>query len=133
MATTPAKRACSVCGTLLADDSPYCPVCALQQALGTQSYSDSDRASELRYEHYTVLQNAVGEPFELGRGAMGVTYKAFDVRLQRPAALKIIHSKLLSDESVRLRFIREARAAASVRHPNVASVFHIGESGGNYY
>ncbi|HEX4202478.1 MAG TPA: hypothetical protein VHY59_13235, partial [Chthoniobacterales bacterium] len=76
MATTPAKRACSVCGTLLADDSAYCPVCAFQQALGTQTYSVS--SSELRFEHYTVLQNAEGKPFELGHGAMGVTYKAFD-------------------------------------------------------
>jgi TolB-like protein/Flp pilus assembly protein TadD len=64
---------------------------------------------------------------------MGVTYKAFDVRLQRPAALKIINAQLLGNESARARFIREARAAASVRHQNVASVFHIGESGGNYY
>ena len=91
------------------------------------------RLRELRFEHYTVLQNAEGKPFELGRGAMGVTYKAFDVHLQRPAALKIINSKLFGNESARLRFVREARAAASVRHQNVASVFHIGESGGNYY
>src|SRR5260370_4901932 len=64
---------------------------------------------------------------------MGVTYKAFDVHLQRPAALKIINAQLLGNESARHRFVREARAAASVRHQNVASVFHIGESGGNYY
>jgi serine/threonine protein kinase len=133
VATTPAKRACSVCGTLLADDSPYCPVCALQQALGTQTYSELNTSSELRFEHYTVLQNAEGKPFELGRGAMGVTYKAFDVRLQRPAALKIINAQLFGNESARARFVREARAAASVRHQNVASVFHIGETGGNYY
>ena len=133
MATTPAKRACSVCGTLLADDSPYCPVCALQQALGTQTYSDSDRSAELRFEHYTVLKNAEGKPIELGRGGMGVTYKAFDVHLQRAAALKIINVQLLGNESARARFIREARAAASVRHQNVASVFQIGETGGNYY
>ena len=133
MATTPAKRACSVCGTLLADDSPYCPVCALRQALGTQTYSVSNISSELRFEHYTVLQNAEGKPFELGRGGMGVTYKAFDVHLQRPAALKIINAQLFGNESARARFIREARAAASVRHQNVASVFHIGECAGNYY
>jgi serine/threonine protein kinase/Tfp pilus assembly protein PilF len=133
VATTPAKRACSVCGTLLADDSPYCPVCALQQAFGTQSYSDSNSSSELRFEHYTVLQNAEGKPLELGRGAMGVTYKAFDVHLQCPVALKIINAKLFADSSARLRFVREARAAASVRHPNVASVLHLGESGGNYF
>jgi hypothetical protein len=118
---------------LLADDSAYCPVCALQQALGTQTYSDSNRSSELRFDHYTVLQNTEGKPFELGRGGMGVTYKAFDVHLQRPAALKIINAQLLGNESARGRFIREARAAASVRHQNVASVFQIGETSGNYY
>ena len=90
MATTRAKRACSVCGTLLADDSAYCPVCALQQALGTQTYSNSNSSSELRFEHYTVLQNAEGKPFELGRGAMGVTYKAFDV--ERPKREAIRHA-----------------------------------------
>jgi hypothetical protein len=83
----------------------------LQQALGTQTCSDSNRSSELRFEHYTVLQNAEGKPFELGRGGMGVTYKAFDVHLQRPAALKIINAQLLGNESAQARFIREARAA----------------------
>lgn len=128
-----AKRACPACGALLPEAGESCPVCALRQALGTQTYSHSNTSSELRFEHYTVLQNGEGKPFELGRGAMGVTYKAFDVHLQRPAALKIINAQLLGNESVQARFIREARAAASVRHQNVASVFHIGESGGNYY
>jgi serine/threonine protein kinase len=133
VATTPAKRACPVCGALLADDSAFCPVCAFQQALGTQTYSVSNSSSELRFEHYTVLKEAQGKPLELGRGGMGVTYKAFDVHLQCPVALKIIKAQLFGNESARLRFIREARAAASVRHSNVASVFHIGESCGNYY
>ncbi len=57
---------------------------------------------------------------------MGVTYKAFDVDLRCPVTLKVINDKYLGDESARLRFLREARAAASVRHPNVASVFHLG-------
>ena len=61
-----------------------------------------------------------GKPLELGRGAMGVTYKAFDVDLQCPVTLKVISEKYLGDESARLRFLREARAAARVRHPNVA-------------
>jgi serine/threonine protein kinase/RNA polymerase subunit RPABC4/transcription elongation factor Spt4 len=133
VATTQGKQACSVCGTLLADDSAYCPVCALRGALEIQRDSGSEIASELRFEHYTVLKNAEGKPLELGHGGMGVTYKAFDVHLQCPVALKIIKAQLFGNESARLRFIREARAAASVKHPNVASVFHIGESGGNYY
>jgi serine/threonine-protein kinase len=64
---------------------------------------------------------------------MGVTYKAVDVHLQRPVALKIINVRLIGDASARHRFVREARAAASVRHPHVASVFHLGESGGKYF
>jgi serine/threonine protein kinase len=48
-------------------------------------------------------------------------------------ALKVIGEKYLADESARLRFLREARAAASVRHPNVAPVFHLGRTGQNYF
>jgi hypothetical protein len=57
VATTPAKRACSVCGTLLAEDSPYCPVCALRGAAETQSDSISDASSELHFEHYRSLES----------------------------------------------------------------------------
>ena len=64
---------------------------------------------------------------------MGVTYKAFDVDLRCPVTLKVISEKYLGDESARLRFLREARAAASVRHPNVASVFHLGRTDENYF
>jgi serine/threonine protein kinase/Flp pilus assembly protein TadD len=133
VSTTPAKRACPVCGTLLPEEGAFCPVCALRGALETQSNLVKDSSSDLRFEHYMVLQNPEGKPFELGRGAMGVTYKAFDPRLQRPVALKIINPQLFGNYSARRTFVREARAAASVRHQNVASVFHIGESSGNYY
>src|ERR1700751_724505 len=74
-----------------------------------------------------------GKPVELGRGAMGVTYRAFDVDLHCPVTLKVISERYLGDESARLRFLREARAAASVRHPNVASVFHLGRTGSSYF
>jgi len=63
----------------------------------------------------------------------GVTYKAFDVNLRCPVTLKVISERYLGDESARLRFLREARAAASVRHPNVASVFHLGRTGENHF
>jgi serine/threonine protein kinase len=64
---------------------------------------------------------------------MGVTYKAFDIDLRCPVTLKVISEKYLGDESARLRFLREARAAAKIRHPNVASVFHLGRTGDNYF
>src|SRR5260370_33983901 len=64
---------------------------------------------------------------------MGVTYKAIDTHLRCPVALKIISAQFIGNESARSRFLREARAAASVCHPNVATVHHLGESGGNYF
>jgi hypothetical protein len=64
---------------------------------------------------------------------MGVTYKAFDINLRCPVTLKVISEQYVGDESAQLRFLREARAAASVRHPNVASVFHLGTTGQNYF
>ena len=133
MARTPAKRACPECGTPLPDEAEYCPVCALRQAVETQSESVLDISSELRFEHYQVLRNQDGTPIELGRGGMGVTYKAIDTHLRCPVALKVIGAQLIGNETARSRFLREARAAASVRHPNVATVHHLGESGGNYF
>jgi hypothetical protein len=75
-----------------------------------------------RFEHYELARGEEGKPVELGRGAMGVTYKAFDVNLRCPVTLKVISERYLDDESARLRFLREARAAASVRHLSVTSV-----------
>jgi serine/threonine protein kinase len=74
-----------------------------------------------------------GRPIELGRGAMGITYRALDIDLRCPVTVKVISERYLGDESARRRFLREARAAASVRHPNVASVFHLGRTGENYF
>jgi hypothetical protein len=117
------KRVCQVCGAALRDGSDSCPVCALRGAFAPETESLSDVSSELRFDQYRVLQNEDGTPIELGRGAMGVTYKAFDVHLQCTVALKIINARFIGDASARSRFVREARAAATVRHPNVASVF----------
>jgi serine/threonine protein kinase len=86
-----------------------------------------------RYEHYALVTGGDGKPVELGRGAMGVTYKAVDVDLRCPVTLKVISERYLGDEWARLRFLREARAAASVRHPNVAWVLHLGRTGQNYF
>jgi serine/threonine protein kinase len=89
--------------------------------------------SAFRFDHYEILTQEDGTPLELGRGAMGVTYKAIDINLRCAVALKVINARFIGDESARRRFVREARAAASVRHPNVASVFHLGQSGDGYF
>src|SRR5437667_3934177 len=64
----------------------------------------------------------------LGKGGMGTVYLARDERLERPVAVKILHSEDLATEDRRARFMREARTAASVRHPNVATIYEVGET-----
>jgi hypothetical protein len=73
---------------------------------------------------YTIEHHADGTVWELGHGAMGVTYRAIDKALDRPVALKIINTDRGSHSAeARERFMREARAAAALRHPNVAMVW----------
>ena len=74
-----------------------------------------------RIDHYTILR-------KLGQGGMGIVYAARDERLGRTVALKTILS-LRGDDTARKRFWREARAAASVNHPNVCQIYEIGEEG----
>jgi hypothetical protein len=100
------KRVCQVCGTALSDDSESCPICALRGAFAHETESLSDVSSEFRFDQYRVLQNEDGTPVELGRGAMGITYKAFDVHLQCPVALKIINARYIGDASARSRSVR---------------------------
>jgi serine/threonine protein kinase len=86
-----------------------------------------------KFEHFQVLRREDGSLWELGRGAMGVTYKAFDTNLRCDVALKVISPQYLNSETARQRFLREARAAAQLRHPNVATVFHLGSVGDCYF
>src|SRR3984893_6838028 len=86
-----------------------------------------------RYQHYEVFRRDDGSLWELGRGAMGITYKAFDTNLRCPVALKVINNTYLTSEVARQRFLREARAAAALRHQNVASVFHLGTDHESYF
>ena len=138
------QSVCPSCGQPLSGTLNFCPVCLISDMLTGEEADSGEPSSEEtleappdrrapRFEHYELLTAEDGKPIELGRGAMGITYKAFDIDLQCPVALKVISEKYLGDESARLRFLREARAAASVRHPNVASVFHLGRSGRDYF
>jgi serine/threonine protein kinase/Tfp pilus assembly protein PilF len=137
-----ASEKCPVCGTTLSVTAlaEGCPICLLNLALNSESRADSTIAGAMptgdahhSFEHYELVTDEDGKPVELGRGAMGVTYKAFDRHLGCPVALKVINERYLNDESARLRFVREARASARLRHPNVATVFHLGKKDHDYF
>ena len=70
---------------------------------------------------------------EVGRGGMGVVYKAEDTKLERTVALKFLASHLLEDEEGHARFIREAKAVASLDHPNICTVYEIDEVDGETF
>lgn len=71
--------------------------------------------------HYKILE-------ELGRGGMGIAYKAEDTKLDRTVAIKVLPSAALASEDDRARFYREAKAAAQLHHPNIAVVHEIDEA-----
>jgi len=83
-------------------------------------------ANAEQFDHYHVAIHTDGTPLELGRGAMGITFKAFDTVLGNEVALKVIDARIAALPEARERFLREARAAARLRHPNIASVFYYG-------
>src|SRR5215831_12950167 len=87
----------------------------------------------LRYGQFEVETDTHGFPIALGAGAMAVTYRARDTVLNSVVALKVISLKLAENPIARARFLREARAAAQIHHPNVARVTHYGEQDGEYF
>jgi serine/threonine protein kinase len=137
------QRTCPSCGNEFFGAMEYCPVCLLRKGLSGETESGVSATEGIlkttpdqpapRFDHYELVTGEDGKPVELGRGAMGVTYKAFDVNLRCPVTLKVISERYVGDQSAQLRFLREARAAAIVRHQNVASVLHLGRTGQNYF
>jgi serine/threonine protein kinase/tetratricopeptide (TPR) repeat protein len=118
---------CPACGVPYAaqEDDEGCPVCLLRRAMQPEA-TMQQQFDEGRFDHYEIVRRDDGCFDELGRSAMGVTYRALDTVLGHSLALKVIDARIAGSKDVRERFLREARAAARLRHPNIASVFYYG-------
>jgi len=117
---------CSVCGAPL-NGKGECVACLLRAGLD-KSVVESAPPLSVVFGDFEVARREDGSLWELGRGAFGVTYLAVDNVLRRKIALKVIEVPVATrtSDAVRERFLREARAAAALRHPNVAAVFQFG-------
>jgi len=120
-------RVCSICGKPL-NAKGDCLACLLRRGLGQTAIET--KPTVLAFGDFEVEQRSDGSCCELGHGAIGVTYLAADRVLRRQVALKVIEvpPAARASQAVRDRFLREARAAAALRHPNVAAVFQFGTS-----
>src|SRR6476469_8147016 len=136
---------CPTCGAALEETfggGGSCIFCLLQAGIGSEEETVHDSTPDapeggMRFGVYEIDCHSDGSLCELGRGAMGVTYRATDTSLQRKVALKIIKIDIAERSAdARERFMREARAAAALRHEHIATVYQFGmrlETGQYYY
>src|SRR6188472_4322404 len=136
---------CPTCGAALEETfggGPGCMFCLLHTGIGSEEETVHDSTpdsleSGVRFGVYEIDCHADGNLCELGRGSMGVTYRATDTSLRRKVALKIIKTDIAERSAdARERFVREARAAAGLRHENIATVYQFGmrlETGQYFY
>ena len=137
-----AAGTCATCGRQLTQCGPNGECLRCLVSLGfLADGQEADRPAgrgrltpgPLRYAHFEVEVGADGFPVELGAGAMAITYRARDTVLNSAVALKVIDRRVAQNPGARSRFLREARAAANIHHPNVAQVTYYGEQDGECF
>src|SRR5271154_1280054 len=137
MNTEPMPK-CPQCGAVLPPDAPdgLCPKCVMALNLQTETAFTGEPAAKSPplppdqiAPHFPQL-----EILEcLGRGGMGVVYKARQKTLNRLVALKLLAPERVGDAKFAERFTREAQALAALNHPNIVTIYDFGQAGGFYF
>jgi serine/threonine-protein kinase len=140
--TPPQISTCPTCGGAL-EKTPGgglgCVVCLLRAGIGVEDSATEaleDSTTPRHFGVYEIERREDGSLYELGHGGMGATYRAIDTTLQREVALKVIRTGIATRSTeARERFLREARAAAALRHEHIATVFQFGisEEAGQFF
>jgi serine/threonine protein kinase len=123
---------CPKCNTDNPSDSKFCKECAspLKSPEGisvTKTILSPPIASGKTFAgRYKIIK-------EIGRGGMGVVYKATDTKLKRNVALKFLPVEMMQDKKAKARFLQEAQAAAALNHPNICSIYEVDETDGQTF
>src|SRR3954466_4645048 len=133
-----ASLKCPQCGAPIKEDAPagLCPACLMALNLKTETVFTGDMLAA----QPPLLPGEIAPHFPqlevlecLGRGGMGVVYKARQKSLNRLVALKLLAPERVSDARFAERFTHEAQALAALNHPNIVTIHDFGEAGGFYF
>ena len=130
-------KSCPECGKPLPAGSDVCPACLMAQAIASRTFDDEKGPREIppppapeeiadKFPQFEILEC-------LGRGGMGVVYKARQKSLNRLVAIKILAPERERDARFAERFAKEAEMLAKLSHPHIVTIHDFGETGGLYY
>src|SRR5438067_1020689 len=135
---------CPVCQEEVSKDATFCPACGTSVDDGKTRRFESPRYPTSRPRSFDSIDDARFVPGTmlaaryrivglLGKGGMGEVYRADDLKLSQPVALKFLPDRFLSDAAALARFHREVRVARQVSHKNVCRVYDIGDIDGRHF